>query len=153
MPEIDLEKQLLEEREKLRLNAVRVLKFLGYTNDVSKLTQEELDARIELLMERKENAKIEATKKGKPGTPAFFSGIDEEKENIEAVKNAAPSELDQSEFMEGYDALTALIPILRPNSQVGHAKGYGDEEDIRIIRLPATIQISNTKEIFRRVVL
>jgi len=153
MSEINLEKQLADERESKRLNSVKVLQFLGYKPDATKLTQEQLDARIELLMEQKKNAQIEATKQGNLTQPTMFGGIDEEKENIDAVKNAAPSDLDLSEFMNGYDALTARIPVLRPNSQVGHAESFGPREDIRIIRLPASIKLNSTTEIIRRVVL
>ena len=153
MSEINLEKQLADERESKRLNSVKMLQFLGYKPDATKLTQEQLDARIELLMEQKKNSQIEATKQGNITQPAMFTGIDEEKENINAVKNAAPSDLDLSEFMNGYDALTARIPVLRPNSQVGHAESFGPREDIRIIRLPASIKLNSTTEIIRRVVL
>ena len=153
MSENNLEQKLADEREKLKLNSLNTLKFLGYKNDLSKLTQEQLDARIELLMEQKRNAQLEATKQGNLTQPAMFTGMDEEKENIKAVQNASPSELDQAEFMEGYDALTALIPVLRPNNQVGHAEAFGPREDIRIIRLPASIKLNSTTEIMRRVLL
>ena len=153
MSENNLEQKLADEREKLRLNAVKMLQFLGYKPDATKLTQEQLDARIELLMEQKKNAQIEATKQGNLTQPVMFNGMDEEKENIDAVKNAAPSDLDLSEFMDGYDALTARIPVLRPNSQVGHAESFGPREDIRIIRLPASIKLNSTTDIIRRVVL
>lgn len=153
MSEENLEQKLADEREKLKLNSIRTLKFLGYKNDASKMTQEQIDARIELLMEQKENAKLEATKNGKMDKPAFFSGIDGEKENIEKVANAAPSELDLSEFMNGYDALTAQIQVLRPNSQVGHYTGVSEREEVRIIRLPASIKLNEHESIMRRVVL
>ena len=151
--EKDLEQQLVFEREKVRLNAIKMLEFLGYKNDTSKMTQEQIDARIELLLEKKKNDKIEATKKGNTKRPALFSGMDEEKDNIEAVKNASPSEMDQTEFMQGYDALTANIQVLRPNSQVGHFEQLADRDDIRIIRLPASIKLNEHKTIMRRVVL
>ena len=149
----ELKKQLVFEREKVRLNAIKMLEFLGYKNDTSKMTQEQIDARIELLLEQKKQNEIEATKKGNTKKPAFFSGMDEEKENIEAVKNASPSEMDLSEFMKGYDALTAHIQVLRPNSQVGHFEQLADRDDIRIIRLPASIKLNEHKTIMRRVVL
>ena len=153
MSEIDLEKQLADERQKVRLNSIKMLKFLGYTQDTKSLTQEAIDARIELLLEQRKNAEIEATKKGDTTKPAFFKGIDEERENIEKVKNAAPSELDLSEYMKGYDALTAQIPVLRSNSQVGHAESFAPYEDCRIIRLPASIKLNEHTSIIRRVVL
>lgn len=153
MSENDLEKQLADEREKVRLNSIKMLKFLGYKQDPSKFTQEQLDARIELLLEQKKNAEIEATKKGEISKPALFKGIDEERENKEAVQNAAPSELDLSEHMKGYDALTAHIQVLRPNSQVGHMESLAAREDIRIIRLPASIKLNEHTSIMRRVVL
>ena len=153
MSEIDLEKQLADERQKVRLNSTKMLKFLGYTQDTKSLTQEAIDARIELLLEQRKNAEIEATKKGDTTKPAFFKGIDEERENIEKVKNAAPSELDLSEYMKGYDALTAQIPVLRSNSQVGHAESFAPYEDCRIIRLPASIKLNEHTSIIRRVVL
>lgn len=155
MSEIDneLEKKLADEREKLKLNSLKMLKFLGYKGDASKMTQEQIDARVELLLEQKKNAEIEATKNAKTDKPAFFSGIDEERENIEAIKNAKPSELEQSEFMQGYDALTAQIQVLRSNAQVGHMESLADREDIRIVRLPASIKLNEHKSIIRRVVL
>lgn len=153
MSENNLEQQLADEREKVRVNAIKMLKFLGYTSDVSKMTQEQIDARIELLLEQKKNAEIEATKKGNTDKPAFFSGIDEEKANIDAVKNARPSDLDLSEYIAGYDALTAHIQQLRPNSQVGHAESFAPRDDIRIIRLPASIKLNDQTTIMRRVVL
>lgn len=149
----ELEEQLALEREKIRLNAINMLKFLGYKNDVSKMTQEQIDARLELLLEENKKNQIEATKKGNTKRPTMFTGMDEEKENIEAVKNAAPSEMDLSEYMNGYDALTAQIQVLRSNAQVGHAEHLGDREDIRIIRLPASIKLNEHKSIMRRVVL
>ncbi len=153
MSENDLEQELVFEREKVRLNAIKMLEFLGYKKDASKMTQEQIDARIELLMEQRKQNEIEATKKGNIKRPALFTGMDEEKDNIEAVKNAAPSEMDQSEFMKGYDALTAQIQVLRPNSQVGHFEQLADREDVRIIRLPASIKLNEHKTIMRRVLL
>jgi len=153
MSEINLEKELAEEREKLRLNSLRTLKFLGYKHDAAEMTQEQIDARIELMMDKKENEKIEATKNGKVEKPAFFSGIDGEKENIDKVANAAPSELDLSEFMNGYDALTAQIQVLRPNSQVGHYTALSEREEVRIIRLPASIRLNEHESILKRVLL
>ena len=149
----ELEIKLAEEREKVRLNSIKMLEFLGYKTDAKNMTQEQIDARVELMLEQKKLNEIEATKKGKINKPTMFTGMDEEKENIEAVKNAAPSEMDLSEYMEGYDALTAHIQVLRPNSQVGHADHLGDRDDIRIIRLPASIKLNEHKSIMRRVVL
>ena len=149
MSEIDLEKKLSEEREKLRINSMKTLAFLGYSKDTSKMTQEQLDARIELLMEQKSNKTKDAT----TPTPVIFKGIDEERENADAVDKVKPTELDLSEYMKGYDALTAIIPQLRPNSQVGHMEQLADREDIRIIRLPASIKLNDKETIMRRVVL
>ena len=151
--ELELKQKLNDERNKVRLNSIKMLNFLGYENDTKNLTQEQIDARIELLLEQRKNEEIEATKDGNLSKPALFKGIDEERENSEAVKNAAPSELDLSEYMKGYDALTAHIPLLRPNSQVGHAESFGAREDIRIIRLPASIKLNEHTSIMRRVVL
>jgi hypothetical protein len=148
-PKIDLELKLKDEKEKLRINSMKTLAFLGYTKDASKMTQEQLDARIELLMEQKSNETKDAT----TPTPVIFKGIDEERENAEAVEQAQPNELDKSEYMKGYDALTALIPQLRPNSQVGHMEQLADRKDIRIIRLPASIKLNSQTTIIRRVVL
>ena len=153
MSENKLEQELADEREKIRVNSLKILKFLGYTGDASKMTQEQIEARVELLMEQKKNAEIEATKNAKTDKPAFFSGIDEERDNIEAIENAAPSELDLSEYMDGYDTLTAHIPQLRNNNQVGHAEAFAPREDIRIIRLPSSIKLNDQKTIIRRVVL
>ena len=144
-----LEKKLSEEREKLRLNSIKTLKFLGYSKDMKNMTQEQLDARIELLMDQRANETKDAT----TPTPIMFKGIDEERENVEAVEKVKPTELDLSEYMQGYDALTALIPQLRPNSQVGHMEQLADREDIRIIRLPASIKLNEQTTIMRRVVL
>ena len=149
----ELEEKLALEREKVKLNSIKMLKFLGYKNDATKMTQEQIDARVELMLEQNKQNEIEATKKGKTNRPALFTGMDEEKENVEAVKNARPSEMDLSEYMEGYDALTARIPVLRSNAQVGHAEHLGDREDIRIIRLPASIKLNEHRSIMRRVVL
>lgn len=151
--DLKLKEQLTFEREKVRLNAIKMLEFLGYKSNTSEMTQEQIDARIELLLEQKKQNEIEATKKGNTKKPALFTGMDAEKDNIEAVKNAAPSEMDQSEFMQGYDALTAHIQVLRPNSQVGHFEQLADRDDIRIIRLPASIKLNEHKTIMRRVVL
>ena len=112
--ENELEQKLNEEREKTRQNAMRTLRFLGYDKDASKMTQEQLDARIELLMDAKQNDQKDATT---PTKPLMFS-IDEERDNAKAVENARPSELELDGYMKGYDALTALIPQLRPNSQL-----------------------------------
>ena len=149
-PDIILEKKLSEERERLRLNAIKTLKFLGYQNDPSQLTQEQLDARVELLIEQKQNEKKDATQATKP---LLFQGIDGERENVKATEKAQPSELDHSEYMEGYDALTALIPQLRPNSQIAHAIQFGAREDIRIMRVPVSIKLNEKEHIIRRVVL
>lgn len=149
----ELENQLALEREKVRLNSIKMLEFLGYKTDASKMTQEQIDARIELMLEQKKQNEIEATKKGNTKRPTMFTGMDEEKENIEAVQNASPSEMELSEFMEGYDALTAQIQVLRSNAQVGHAEHLGDREDIRIIRLPVAIKLNEHKSIMRRMVL
>ena len=151
--DLKLKEQLAFERKKVRLNAIKMLEFLGYKNNTSEMTQEQIDARIELLLEQKKQNEIEATKKGNTKRPTMFTGMDAEKDNIEAVKNAAPSEMDQSEFMKGYDALTASIQVLRPNSQVGHFEQLADRKDIRIIRLPASIKLNEHKTIMRRVVL
>jgi hypothetical protein len=149
MSETDLEQKLNEEREKLRLNAMKTLKFLGYNKDMSKMTQAQLDARIELLMEQKNNETKDAT----TPTPVMFTGIDEERENAEAVDKSQPSELDLSEYMNGYDALTASIQQLRPNSQVAHMEQLGERENIRIIRLPASLKLNEHTTIIRRIVL
>lgn len=149
MSEEVLEKKLNEEREKLRLNSMKTLKFLGYSKETKDMTQEQLDARIELLMEQKSNETKDAT----TTTPTLFHGIDEERENADAVEQAKPTELDLSEYMQGYDALTALIPQLRNNVQVGHMEQLADRKDIRIIRLPASIKLNEQTTIIRRVVL
>ncbi len=151
--DLKLKEQLVFEREKVRLNAMKMLEFLGYKQNTKEMTQEQIDARIELLLEQKKQNEIEATKNADTKRPVMFTGMDAEKDNIEAVKNAAPSEMDLSEFMQGYDALTASIQVLRPNSQVGHFEGLADREDIRIIRLPASIKLNEHKTIMRRVVL
>lgn len=148
-----LEKKLNDERTKVRLNALKMLEFLGYKGDPKKFTQEQIDARIEHLLELRKNAEIEATKKGETTKVAFFKGIDEERENKDAVEKSGPTELDLSEYMEGYDALTAQIPILRNNAQVGHMESLAAREDIRIIRLPASIKLNEHKSIIRRVLL
>lgn len=147
---LDFEKKLSEEREKLRINAIKTLKFLGYSKEMKNMTQEELDARIELLMEQRANETKDATTET---PPIFFKGIDEERENADAVEQVKPTELDMSEYMQGYDALTALIPQLRPNSQVGHMEQLADREDIRIVRLSASIKLNEQTTIMRRVVL
>ena len=153
MPENELLKELKFEREKVRLNAIKMLKFLGYKGDATEMTQEQIDARIELLNEDRKKHEIEATKKGDLTKPAHFGGLDAEQENIDAVKNAAPSDLDQAEFMEGYDALTAKIQVLRSNNQVAHMESLAPREDIRIIRLPASIKLNEHTSIMRRVLL
>lgn len=149
MAEENLEERLNEEREKVRQNSIRMLKFLGYKGDMTKMTQEQLDARIELLMEAKQNQTGDAT----TPTPVIFSGIDEERENVKAVEKVQPTELDLQEYMKGYDALTATIQQLRPNSQVAHMDQFADREDIRIIRLPCSIKLNEQKTIIRRIVL
>ena len=154
MPEEnELLKQLKFEREKVRLNAIKMLKFLGYKGDAKDMTQEQIAARIDLLNEERKKNEIEATKNADVSKPALFTGMNAEQENIDAVKNAAPSELDQQEFMEGYDALTARIQVLRSNNQVAHMESLAPREDIRIIRLPASIKLNEHTSIIRRVLL
>lgn len=149
MSEINLEQKLNEERENARLDAIRTLKFLGYEKDPSKLSQEEIDARIELLMEQKQNQ----TKDPKTPTPAFFKPIDEERENKEAVEKSNRRVLEFEELVSGYDALTAQIPQLRNNENVGHYEGLASKTNIRILRLPASIKLDDNHSIIRRVVL
>ena len=149
MSEIDLEKKLNDEREKVRLNSIKMLKLLGYTKDTKDLTQEQIDARIELLMEQKQNQ----TKDPKTPTPSFFKGIDEERENKEAVEKVNQKVLSFEELIGGYDALTAQIPQLRNNAQCGHYEGLAGRENIRILRLPASIKLDDNHSIIRRVLL
>lgn len=145
----EFEKKLNDEREKVRLNSIKMLKLLGYDKDASKLTQEQIDARIELLMDQKQNQ----TKDPKTPTPIMFKGIDEERENKEALEKTNQRVPEYNELVSGYDALTAQIPQLRNNSNVGHYEGLADRQDIRILRLPAAIKLSEHHEVIRRVVL
>ena len=149
MSESELEQQLKNEREKVRLNSIKMLKMLGYKKDASKLTQEQIDARIELLMEQKQNE----TKDPETPTPTLFKGIDEERENKEAVENTSQKVLEFEELINDYDALTAQIPQLRNNAQVGYYEGLAARENIRILRLPASIKLDDNHTIIRRVVL
>ena len=148
-PEKDLEKKLNEEREKVRLNSIKMLKLLGYKKDTKDLTQEQIDARIELLMDQKQNQ----TKDPKTPTPILFKGIDEERENKEAIEKSNQRVLEFEELISDYDALTAQIPQLRNNSQCGHYEGLASRENIRILRLPASIKLDDNHSIIRRVVL
>jgi len=141
----ELEKKLQEEREKTRLNSIKTLKFLGYKGDTSKMTQEQLDARIEILMENK----TKETANAKTPTPILFQGIDEERENAEVTKSS-PIPLDFEDLISNYDALTAQIQVLRSNESVGH---FENNPDARIIRLPAAIQLDDNHSIIRRVLL
>ena len=150
MPEeIDLEKKLNEEREKVRLNSIKMLKLLGYEHDATKFTQEQLDARIELQAE----INNKKTKDPKTPTPMLFKGVDGERENKEAVENAKPTVLEFEDIVGGYDALTAQIPQLRENAHVGHYEGLSERENIRILRLPASIKLDENHSIIRRVLL
>ncbi len=149
MPDEDLEKKLNEEREKVRLNSIKMLKLLGYEHDATKFTQEQLDARIELQVE----INNKKTKDAKTPTPMLFKGVDGERENKDAVENAKPAVLEFEEIVGGYDALTAQIPQLRNNAHVGHYGGLAEREDIRIIRLPASIRLDENHSIIRRVLL
>ena len=150
MPDnLDLEKKLNEEREKVRLNSVKMLTLLGYKGDPKKMTQEQLDARIELQVE----INNEKTKDAKTPTPVLFKGIDGERENKDAVKNAKPAILEFEDIVGGYDALTAQIPQLRENANVGHYEGLSDRKNIRIVRLPASIKLDENHSILRRVLL
>ena len=149
MPETDLEKELIETREKVRLNSIKTLELLGWKHDVSKLNQEQLDARIELQVD----INSRKTKDAKTPTPTLFKGIDGERENKDAVENAPPGTLEFEEIIGGYDALTAQIPQLRENAHVGHYEGLSDRENIRIVRLPASIKLDENHSILRRVLL
>ena len=140
-----LEKELKDEREKTRLNSIRMLKFLGYKGDTSKMTQEQLDARIEILMENKQKE----TANAETPTPILFQGIDEERENADIAKET-PKPLSFEELTSNYDALTAQIQVLRSNEDVGH---FENNPDARIIRLPASIQLDENHSIIRRVLL
>jgi hypothetical protein len=145
----ELEKKLNDEREKVRLNSIKMLNLLGYDKDTSKLTQEQVDARIELMMEQKQNE----TKDPKTPTPVLFKPIDEERENKEAVSKSNTRVLEFEELTGKYDALTAQIPQLRCNEQCGHYEGLARRNEIRILRLPASIKLDDNHSIIRRVVL
>lgn len=138
--------KLNEEIEKVRLNSIKMLKMLGYKNDATEMTQEQIDARIEILMEKKQNQ----TGDSESLTPTLFT-IDEERENKDAVKKSKILTFD--DLTTSYDALTAQIPQLRNNSQVGHYEGLAARENIRILRLPASIKLDENHSIIKRVVL
>lgn len=150
--DLNLEKKLNEEREKVRLNSIKMLKLLGYEHDCSKMNQGQLDARIELQTEIN-NKKTKDAKS--PTTPLIqlFKGIDGERENKDAVENAKPTVLEFEDIVGGYDALTAQIPQLRENAHVGHYEGLAKRENIRILRLPASIRLDENHSIIRRVLL
>lgn len=141
--EEELKKKLNSEREKVRLNTIKMLEMLGYKSDTSKLNQEQLDARVEILLDQNKNNDID------PEIPQIFQGIDEERENIDAVENGSSLE----EILDDYDALEAHIPQIRSNSRVGYMVGLTGRKNIRIIRLPASIKISDSESVLRRVVL
>jgi hypothetical protein len=144
MEKEEFDQKLNDEREKTRLNSIRYLKYLGYKGDTKDMTQEQLGARIELLMETKQNE----TKDPKTPTPVFFSGIDEERENAEVAKtNSEPIPI---ELTSKYDALTAQIQVLRSNENVAH---FENSPEVRILRLPASIKLDDTHSIIRRVLL
>lgn len=145
----ELEKKLNDEREKVRLNSIKMLEMLGYKKTTKDLTQEQIDARIELLMEQKQNK----TSDPKTPTPVLFKGVDEERENKEALEKTNQSVLEFEELVSEYDALTAQIPQLRNNANVGHYEGLADRQDIRILRLPASIKLGENHSVIRRVLL
>ena len=147
--EKDLEKKLNDEREKVRLNSIKMLEMLGYKKDTKDLTQEQIDARIELLMDKKQNE----TSDPKTPTPVLFKGVDEERENKEALEKTNQRVLEFEELVSEYDALTAQIPQLRNNANVGHYEGLADRQDIRILRLPASIKLGDNLSVIRRVLL
>lgn len=147
--DLNLEKKLNEEREKVRLNSIKMLKLLGYEHDCSKMNQGQLDARIELQTE----INNKKTKDPKTPTPMLFKGIDGERENKDAVENAKPTDREFEDIVGGYDALTAQIPQLRENAHVGHYEGLAKRENIRILRLPASIRLDENHSIIRRVLL
>ena len=149
MPDEDLENKLNEEREKVRLNSIKMLKLLGYLPDATKFTQEQLDARIELQLE----INNKQTKDAKTPTPSMFKGIDGERENKDAVENAKPPVLEFEEIFGRYNALTAQIPQLRENAHVGHYEGLAERNNIRILRIPASIKLDDNHSILARVVL
>ena len=149
MAENELEQLLKDEREKVRLNSIKMLKMLGYTKEAKDFSQEAIDARIELLMDKKQNETNDAT----TPTPTLFKGIDEERENKEALEKANERTLTFEELTSSYDALTAQIPQLRSNEQCGHYEGLADKQNIRILRLPASIKLDDNHSIIRRVVL
>ena len=67
MSEINLEQQLADEREKVRVNAIKMLKFLGYTADPSKMTQEQIDR----LVKRTRDGGIEIVNYLKTGSAYY----------------------------------------------------------------------------------
>lgn len=147
--EKDLEKKLNDEREKVRLNSIKMLEMLGYEKPTKDLSQEQIDARIELLMDQKQNE----TKDAKTPTPVLFKGVDEERENKEALEKTNQRGLEFEELVSNYDALTAQIPQLRNTANVGHYEGLADRQNIRILRLPVSIKLDDNHSVIRRVVL
>jgi len=138
----DIKQIKKDERELRRLNQLKTLGYLGYNGDATKMTLEQIEARIELQLEERKKQNAD------PKTPtiALFRPIDGERENNEAKKNAGPIERSFEQITSGYDALTAHIPQIRKN-----VVQY--DEGARIIRLPAEIKLSQNKSVIRRVVL
>jgi len=143
MSEEDIEKIKNEERELRRLNQLKTLGYIGWNGeDPTKMTLEQIEARIELQLKQNAKETADATTE----TPAFFKGIDGERSNVEASQKASPIIRAFDEITSNYDALTAQIPQLRKN-----VSKY--DEGARILRLPASIKLNETTEIIRRVVL
>jgi transcriptional regulator with XRE-family HTH domain len=143
MSEEDIEKKLKEERELRRLNQLKTLGYLGWKgDDPSKMTLEQIEARIELQLKQNEKEQKDL----ETPTVAFFKGIDGERANVEASQKASPIERTFEEITTNYDALTALIPQIRKN-----VVKY--DNDARIPRLKASIKLNENTSIIRDVVL
>lgn len=133
----ELELKLKEAQEKIRLNAILHLKDLGYKKPTEKLTLNQIEARIELLKEKKE----EEAKEPKPK----LDGIDGFKENVKAMTGKDLEEHEETD-PDSYDALIAHISQLTPDNRLNKFEGS------RILRLWRPIHLGDGNTILRRVI-
>ena len=131
-----MSEEIEEIKEKNRLNQISFLKFLGYSKPTEDLTIDEVNARIELLREQRENETKEPKSK--------LTGIDGFKENIKALTGKDPKEYEEE---QEYDPLSAYISQLTPDDRLNSFEGA------RILRILRPIDIGNGQFILRRVVL
>jgi len=130
--DIDLTAEL---KEKMRLNQLGFLDHLGYKGDASKMSLEQIEARIEVLKENKANEDPEPE-------PVIFKGVDGERKNIEQINGPRTFK----EITANTDSLSVLYPILKENVNLYDGNS-------RVVRLNTNIKLNEHKTVIRRAVL